>query len=349
MQIKVLFFLHFNFNCFSTCWCENDLESHAQFKSSPHGPNIHFVCRFCCSFVFCWPSSSHMHQSEHKHRNFWWPLISSIVCRALRTQKIICYWNFFRSWLKSFDAFTCPNNHSQKSQIQFEANFVFQLGGNDDRWTGRLLAINFESTWTRHQQMRRTFGTENYLTIVFVFLFFVVVVGSLIRYRHDAFNWSDNNNNEWVRLSQQHKDMPSFSFIIILIFAFRIEWVFLFLIDQHHSLATQLCSFERGSLETTRRSEPHQEAYVWFIFRFGVFTWSPNGSIGVAHSSLCGYGRVRVRSVWPCCSMLPHAGECVLERLRRAHSKANRERKNERKKKNNSRALSTSIDTTASV
>lgn len=36
--------------------------------------------------------------------------------------------------------------------------------------------------------MRRTFGTENYLTIVFVFLFFVVVVGSLIRYRHDAFN-----------------------------------------------------------------------------------------------------------------------------------------------------------------
>lgn len=201
MQIKVLFFLHFNFNCFSTCWCENDLESHAQFKSSPHGPNIHFVCRFCCSFVFCWPSSSHMHQSEHKHRNFWWPLISSIVCRALRTQKIICYWNFFRSWLESFDAFTCPNNHSQKSQIQFEANFVFQLGGNDDRWTGRLLAINFESTWTSHQQMRRTFGTENYLTIVFVFLFFVVVVGSLIRYRHDAFNWSDNNNNEWVRLS----------------------------------------------------------------------------------------------------------------------------------------------------
>lgn len=64
-----------------------------------------------------------------------------------------------------------------------------------------------------------------------------------------------------------------------------------------------------------------------------------NGSIGFAQSSLyaCASGLV------VCCSsnsniILPHEGECALERLRRAHSKANRARgrkgkRNETKRK----------------
>lgn len=92
-----------------------------------------------------------------------------------------------------------------------------------------------------------------------------------------------------------HFCIPNRMNSVFLFFCCLFSFVWSLLSTPHQSLATQLCSFVHDTLNTTRRSVPHREAYVWFIFRFCVYevlyTWSPNGSIGFAfaHSPLCGY------------------------------------------------------------